>query len=113
MGSSEQYIKNAAAFAQPSGDIRTNAPPQYAGRQKQYLAERAALFDADRAYLSSDYVSADVQGLTADFYEWTNTNIRMSDLLTPSASLTRKTDDVPQKLFPELAVQYMPNAPTL
>ena len=96
MGSSEQYIKNAAAFAQPSGGIRTNAPSQYAGRQKQYLAERSALFDAERAYLSSDYVNADVQGLTADFYEWTNTNIRMSDIIRPSASLTRKNDDVKQ-----------------
>ena len=108
MGSSEQYIKNAAAFAQPSGGIRTNAPSQYAGRQKQYLAERSALFDAERAYLSSDYVNADVQGLTADFYEWTNTNIRMSDIIRPSASLTRKNDDVKQILLPELAVDYLP-----
>lgn len=48
----------------------TNSPVQYADRHTQYMADRSARFIEKRAYLSTDYVEAQVQGLTDDFYEW-------------------------------------------
>ena len=44
---SEKYIKNLA-FGGEYG-YATNTPPQYGDRQKQYMANRATLFDAKRA----------------------------------------------------------------
>lgn len=108
---SKKYIKSVAAF-NGGGAMRTaqNTPTQYASRQAQYMAGRTAVFDANRAYLATDYVNADVQGLIPDdFYAWTNTNIRLADIShRPTANSTKKTDDYKQVLFPESGVDYFP-----
>lgn len=87
----------------------TNTPTQYGSRQKQYMADRTARFDANRAYLASDYVSAEVQGINPEnFYEWVETNIRLADIATLTASATKKTDDFKEILLPELQIDYFP-----
>lgn len=108
MSGSAKYIREAAAFGAPPAPPPSNAPPQYADRHRQYLAGRTALFDAARAHLAGDYVRAEVQGLTESFYDWTETDIRLSDLRSPSASPDARTDDVKQILLPALAVDYLP-----
>ena len=72
------------------------------------MANRTKGFNQQRSYLSSDYVNADVQGLTNDFYEWINTNIRLSDVTSLSATSTKKTDDYKLILFPDLQIDYFP-----
>lgn len=106
---SEKYIKNLA-FGGEYG-YATNTPPQYGDRQKQYMANRATLFDAKRAYLASDYFAAKAQGLDgSDFYKWRNVKIRLSDAsMINSTSMTgRKTDDFKAVLFPALNIDYFP-----
>ena len=105
---SNKYIKNVSAFHY--GNIHNgNTPAQYKDRHKQYMAERTAMFDANRAYLSTDYVNAEVQGLIEeDFYAWVNTNIRFSDISNSSSSGGKKIDDCKQVLFPELGIEYFP-----
>lgn len=62
----------------------------------------------ERAYLSSDFVQAEVQGLTENFYDYTTLNIRLADIITPSATSTKRVDDFKQVLIPDMAVDYLP-----
>lgn len=105
---SKQYIKSVSAFSGGGKVNATNSPTQYASRERRYMAERTAMFDDNRAFLSTDYVNANVQGLNENFYEWINTNIRLSDITSVSASSSKKKDDYKQVLFPELSVEYFP-----
>lgn len=105
---SEKYIKSVTAFSGGGIGQPMNTPTQYASRERRYMAERTAMFDSNRAYLSTDYMSASVQGLTDNFYDWTSTNIRMADISSQTATATKKTDDYKEILFPELAIDYFP-----
>lgn len=106
---SKWYIKSVSAFNEGGRNEPQNEPLQYKDRQTQYMAERTATFDSYRAYLSTDYVNAEVQGIDKnDFYKWFNTNIRLADISTPSATATKRTDDYKQVLFPELGIDYFP-----
>lgn len=104
---SNKYIKNVSAFVGGYG-IGTNKPTQYNDRKTHGMLGRTAMFDSNRAYLSTDYVEAEVQGLTENFYEWTNTSICLSDISTATASNSKKTDDYKQVLLPELGIEYFP-----
>ena len=105
---SQKFIKNAAAaipcFSAPCG----NSPAEYGSMQKQYLSERSKAFAAERAYLASDYVEADVQGLTDNFYEYTHTFLRLSDVTSITAAATKNADDYKIVLLSELGVDYLP-----
>lgn len=104
---SNKYIKSVSAFNGGGNYKPTNTPTQYKDRQTQYMAGRTATFDANRAYLSTDYVNAEVQGVVGgDFYKWVNTNIRLADI--QSQSSTKRTDDYKQVLLPELGIDYFP-----
>lgn len=106
---SKQYIKNATAFNSNGRKASTNIPSQYRDRQSQYMSERNMMFDENRSYLASDYVNADVQGLTNDnFYEWKNTNIRLADSDISFLSGKRKSDDFKQILFSDGSISYFP-----
>ena len=107
---SENYINASKKFFGMGKPVGTNTPTQYASRQKQYMAKRSIVFDNQRAYLSSDYFNAEVQGLNPDdFYSWVNTNIRLSDVSkTSSATATKKTDDYKEVLLPEYHIDYFP-----
>lgn len=104
---SKQYIKSVSAFNGGVNLKPQNTPTQYKDRQTQYMAGRTATFDAHRAYLSTDYVNAEVQGVVnGDFYKWVNTNIRLADIQVQSA--TKRIDDYKQVLLPELGIDYFP-----
>lgn len=103
---SKQYIKSVSAF-NGGVNLPTNAPTQYKERHTQYMAGRTATFDANRAYLSTNYINADVQGLVSeDFYEWCDTHIRLSEIQKLSTS--KRMDDYKQVLFPEIDIDYFP-----
>lgn len=106
---SKQYIKSVSAFNGGGSFKPNNTPTQYKDRQTQYMAGRTATFDAYRAYLSTDYVNAEVQGVVGgDFYKWVNTNIRLADITSPSGTANKRVDDYKQVLLPELGIDYFP-----
>lgn len=88
----------------------TNTPAQYKDRQHEYLNRRNKKFSQNRAYLSNDYVLAEVQGLNPDnFYEWKyDVGIRFSDIAQTSSMTTRKTDDWKNIMFPQEEIDYFP-----
>lgn len=105
---SEKYIKKSIAFGGNRRTVGTNTPTQYASRQKQYMANRVEKFYAERSYLATDYVIAEVQGLASDFYEWRKAGIRMADVSSLTASSTKKADDYKLVYFTELGIDYIP-----
>lgn len=109
MNASQKYIKSVS---HPSvAAVRTNAPVQYKDRQHQYLADRRTLYDEARDYLATDYVKARVQGLNPDnFFEWTETYIRLSDVSTQSVTAfdSKQYDDFKEILFKSRAIDYIP-----
>ena len=107
MNDSQKYIKNLI-FSSDGSNVVRNTPSQYNTRQKQYLAERTTRYIAERSYLASDYVQADIQGLLPYFYDYTTLNIRLADILSPSANTTKKMDDYKQVLIPDRTVDYLP-----
>lgn len=107
MNDSQRYIKNLI-FGNDGSKVVQNTPEQYNSRQKQYLADRTSRYIAERSYLASDYVQADIQGLLPYFYDYTTLNIRLADILSPTANATKKVDDYKQVLIPDRAVEYLP-----
>lgn len=107
MNDSQKYIKNLI-FGSNGSNVVRNTPSQYNTRQKQYLAERTTRYIAERSYLASDYVQADIQGLLPYFYDYTTLNIRLADILSPSANTTKHTDDFKQIMIPDRSIDYLP-----
>ena len=108
MNQSEKYIKQSFGFRTAVNVPQSNAPPQYADRRRQYMAPRTVKFDAERAKYATDYVSAAVQGLTPDFYEWTETTVRLAENLDASAKVVKRTDDYKEILFDSERIDYFP-----
>lgn len=107
MNDSQKYIKNAIVLSS-SAISSNNAPSQYGSRQKQYFSERTRAYTDNRSYLASDYVKAQVQGLLEDFYEYVETHIRLSDIVSPSASISKRVDDFKEVLIPDKSISYIP-----
>lgn len=109
MPNSDKYLR---AVGTPSiSAVRTNKPKQYKDRQRQYMAERRSLYDEARDYLATDFVKARVQGLNPDdFYEWTETYIRLSDVSTQSVTAfdSKQYDDFKEILFRSRTIDYIP-----
>ena len=109
MNDSERYIKSVS---HPGIiPVRTNVPAQYKDRRKQYLADRRTLYDEARDYLATDFVKARVQGLNPrDFYAWTETEIRLSDVSTQSVTAfdSKEYDNFKEILFKSRAIDYIP-----
>ena len=109
MNESEKYIKTSIAFKNKGFGLPTNRPKQYDSLQRQYMGDRTRSFANARAYLATDYVNADCQGLILqDFYAWVNTNIRLADITSYTPSSTKKQDDYKEVLFPDLPIDYFP-----
>ena len=109
MNDSQKYIKSVSHPA--IQQVKTNAPPQFKDRQRQYLADRRTLFDEARDYLAVDYVKARVQGLNPDdFFAWTETEIRLSDVSTQSVTAfdSKEYDNFKEILFRSRAIDYVP-----
>ncbi|MBQ0125490.1 MAG: Ig-like domain-containing protein [Clostridiales bacterium] len=106
----KKYLQNAASFSSSGKTVVQNTPEEYSGRQRQYLSRRTQEFVEKRAFLSSDFVEAEIQGLTEDFYAWTTTRIRMSDIstLNQTAITSKKIDDYKEVLIPDLDIDYLP-----
>lgn len=102
---SKKYIQSVSAF-NCEKTRKANTPTQYSDRRTQYMAGRASMFDSNRAYLSTDYVEAEVQGLTENFYEWVETYIRLADISSKTATATKKSDDYKEVLLPDF--DYLP-----
>lgn len=105
MNDSQKYIKNLI-FSVDGSKVANNTPNEYNSRQKSYLADRTARYASQRAYLSSDYVEADVQGLQPYFYNYTAVKMRLADIITPSATASKRVDDFKQVLIPD--IDYLP-----
>ena len=105
---SEKYIKNSIAYAGAGTRFGSNAPVQYSDSQKQYMSNQTRLFVQDRAYLSGDYVKAEVQGITNEFYDYVTTYVRLSDLFSPSINPNARMDDFKEVLFADPKIQYIP-----
>ena len=109
MNESQKYIKSVSHPGVTQ--VRNNAPAQYADRRRQYLADRRTLYDEQRDYLATDYVKARVQGLNPDdFFEWRETEIRLSDVSTQSVTAfdSKQYDDFKEILFRSRAIDYIP-----
>lgn len=107
---SEKYIQGAVLQGGgiPNGAI-ANTPQQYINRQHQYFASPTTQFIKERAVYSSDFVKADVQGISPDdFYKYTTTYIRFSDVASQTASSTNNVDDIKVILFQERTIDYFP-----
>ena len=87
-----------------------NASVQYKSKQRQYVSFATRKFANERAYLSSDYVNANVQGLTEKFYDFVNINLRIADVRSgENLSFSgRKTDDFKEILIPSEKIDYIP-----
>lgn len=112
---SENYVKNAITQSGGSaaGSFQKNTPVQYADRQRQYYAKRTNAFVKERAKYASDFVRANVQGLLADdFYEYVETDIRLADIASQTATSTstssKNIDDIKIILFAEPQIDYFP-----
>lgn len=109
MNASQKYIKSVSHPGVTQ--VRNNSPAQFKDRQRQYLADRRTLYDEQRDYLATDYVKARVQGLNPDdFFAWTETEIRLSDVSTQSVTAfdSKQYDDFKEILFRSRAIDYIP-----
>lgn len=106
----EDYLSQAAATTGTGLKPPENAPRQYKTRQRRYLAERLDRFTEARAYLADDYTTAEVQGLTSDFYAYTTLDIRLSDVTTDRVTdfFGKKSDDYKRVLLPPRCLEYIP-----
>lgn len=111
----KQYLSQAAAMVGTGLKPMPNVPNQYKSRQHRYMAERLDRFAEARAYLADDYVSAQVQGLTADFYAYTDVDIRLSDVTTDrvTAFFDKRADDFKRVLLPPRCLEYIPTGAKL
>lgn len=111
MNQSQKYIQSVSSSLPRVAAVQNNAPAQYADRRYQYLSDRRTLFDEARDYLATDFVRARVQGLNPnDFYAWTETEIRLSDVSTQSVTAfdSKQYDDFKEILFRSRAIDYIP-----
>ncbi len=108
MNNSEKYINGAILQNGGIPNVHNNTPIQYIDRQTQYMSKRSRQFVSERAKYSSDFVKAEVQGISSsDFYKFFKTNIRLSDMHT-SPVISQQTDDTKNVLFAEPKIEYFP-----
>ena len=110
MNDSEKAVSSVASFIGSGGTAPpVNSPIQYKSRQKQYGANVTRRYMAERAFLASDYVEVNAQGLKpSDFYAWVKTKARLADITAGTVMETRKSDDYKQVMFPDAHVDYFP-----
>lgn len=105
---SEKYISGTILQSGGIPNVQTNTPLPYADRQKQYMAKRSRQFVSARAKYASDYVQAEVQGISStDFYRFFKTFIRLSDIHS-GPTISQQTDDTKNVLFDEPKIEYFP-----
>ena len=102
-------IKNLLSLNGNRLAVKQNSPQQYADRQKQHLADESVYFIEKYAKYSSDFVQAQVQGLDPNnFFAWQTKLMRFSDIVKPSAAITRKFDSYKHYLIADRSIDYVP-----
>jgi hypothetical protein len=106
---SEQYVSNVTSLSWTIG-TDGNTPVPYESRATQYLANRTKLFMQQRAYLATDFVKANMQGLQKDFYAWKTVKIRLSDVNTQrqTALTNQKQEDYKCIMVKDKNISYLP-----
>ena len=99
MNDSEKYIKQCTQI--PRVKFNNNAPAQYDDVNPQHMANRNRLNAAHRAYIAANFITAEVQGLTDNFYDFITTDIRLTDVTTNNVTNfdSKKTDDFKEVLL--------------
>lgn len=111
MNQSQKFIKSAGASRPSVMAVRSNVPTQYKDRRYQVFSDRRAAFDEERDWLATDFVKARVQGLDpTDFFKWTETEIRLSDVSTQSVTAfdSKLYDNFKEILFRSRQYDYIP-----
>ena len=111
MNQSQKFIKSAGASRPSVMAVRSNVPTQYKDRRYQVFSDRRAAFDEERDWLATDFVKARVQGLDPnDFFKWTETEIRLSDVSTQSVTAfdSKLYDNFKEILFRSRQYDYIP-----
>jgi len=104
----QKSLQNARLAGSVLSDFATNVPSRYAQRQKQYFSSETQTFTQMYAKYSSDYVSAEVQGLDeAAPYEWQTRMLRFADVVRPTAAIQRDFDDYKMILFADRDIEYV------
>lgn len=108
MNDSKNFITSSPF--QPKSTVRygSNAPTQYSDLQKQYMHKRGSVFTEQRAYLSSDYVSAKLQGIADCFEDYTDVNVRLSDVSGKLKTTGKSNDDIKEILVADAETSYIP-----
>lgn len=103
------YIRNIGILAGGLTAPPKNAPGEYSSRKRQYLGAESTAFAKQYAKYSTDYFSAEAQGLDrSDPAAWQTVSMRMADVINPSASMTRYIDDYKMILIGDEAIDYVP-----
>lgn len=101
-------IKDAALTAGGLMAYTANPPGQYGDKNYEYMAATTKSFIQARAKYASDFVTAQAQGLDpTDIYAWQTRRLRLSDIIRPSASFTRRIDNYKIILFEDRDVEYI------
>ncbi len=110
MGTNEHgFIRNIGVMSGGLAGTATNSPKEYRGRKRQYLSGETGAFAAKYAKYAGDYFDAECQGLDPDdFYAWKTITMRMTDVVRPSAAITRTTDDWKMVLADSAKIDYIP-----
>ena len=108
MNNSQKFIQNSS-FATASIHVeKGQTPKQYGGLQHQYMGARGDLFIQERAQYSSDFVAAKIQGLSSCFYDYTDVNIRLSNVSNKLRTNGKSDDDIKEILIADGGVKYIP-----
>lgn len=108
MSTTNTYLKNAMLIGGGINPVATNTPKRYADRQKQYFDGETRWFTQERAQYSSDFVTAEVQGIDADDpWGYGTYRMRFTDVVRPSSAIQRHFDDYKQFLFESRKVEYV------
>lgn len=108
-GNELKYVKNIRVISGGLTVPKKNAPSQYNTRKRRYLDNETTAFAKQYAKYSSDYFTAEAQGLDVDNpLAWQTISLRMADVINPSASMTRYIDDYKMVLIGDEEIDYIP-----
>lgn len=104
----QDNIKNGMLSAGCLSPGVQNSPAHYADRQRRYFEGESIRFASEMAKFSSDYFAGEAQGLFEDApTEWTPIQLRMADVVRPSAAIQRRFDDHKNVFIASPAIDYL------
>lgn len=105
----KQCIENGLLMSSSFLNAPNNTPAAFSDRQKQYYEAETSAFNTQYAKYSSDYISAQIQGLHDDApLQWETVCIRMADVVRPSAAMGNRFDDYKIILVANKNISYIP-----